>query len=75
MGKDLYYEYDVIVYEDGVENIRRGVICADSFGTAADELDDFYGDELGRINKLACITDGIYEFNHPETEFKIHVEA
>lgn len=70
-----YYEYDVTVVEDDEEVVRRGIVCNESFAAVAKDLDDFYGEELVRINKIACITDGVYQFNRPEAEFKIHVEA
>ncbi len=70
-----YYEYDVIVMEDYQEEVRRGVVCAESFGAVTTILDDFYGADIIRINKIACISECLYEFNNPEAEFKIHVEA
>lgn len=68
-----YYEYEVEVLEDGQSVLRRGVICADSFSVVAFDLEQFYGNSLDRINKIACIMEGLYEFNRNETEFKVDI--
>lgn len=73
-----YFEYEVTIVDSDMstsEDIRQGVICGDSFSEVASFLEDYYGMELIRINKLSCITDcSVYEFNGPDTEFNITLE-
>ena len=66
-----YYEYEVTVVEDNQDAMRRGVISAGSYGEAASILEEFYGEEMLRINSLYCACDCLYEFNNESSDFDI----
>lgn len=69
-----YYEYIIKIWDsiDNQEDIRSGVVPADSITTAVKELSGYYGDEIMEIQMLKEIAEGIvFDFQeaNQETEF------
>lgn len=68
-----YYEYIIKIWNncDSREEIRSGILCADSLTEAAKELEDYYSDEIMEVQMLKAITDGVFEFQYvmEDTDF------
>lgn len=68
-----YYEYIVKIfdYDDNKEESRAGILYANSFVSAMQELDDYYANELVEVQMLKAITDGVFEFQYvmDDTDF------
>jgi hypothetical protein len=60
------YTYKCVCYVDGEEVPRAGIITATSYGTAAEQIEGFFGPELGCITHLCCLATPI--FSLPSTE-------
>ena len=59
-----YWEYQLKVWNDidSKEEIRSGVVAADTITEAMKEIEDYYGDEIMEVQMLKAITDGVFEF-------------
>jgi hypothetical protein len=61
-----YWEYQLKIWDDvdDKEEIRSGVVAADTITEAMKEIEDYYGDEIMEVQKLKAITDGAFEFQN-----------
>ena len=72
-----YWEYQLKIWDDvdDKEEIRSGVVAADTITEAMKEIEDYYGDEIVEIQMLKAITDGVFEFQYvmedPDFDFVI----
>ena len=59
-----YWEYQLKIWDeiDSKEEIRSGVVVADTITEAMEEIEDYYGDEIMEVQMLKAITDGVFEF-------------
>ena len=59
-----YWEYQLKIWDetDDKEEIRSGVVAADTITEAMKEIEDYYGDEIMEVQVLKAITDGVFEF-------------
>jgi hypothetical protein len=72
-----YWEYQLKIWDeiDEKEEIRSGVVAADTITEAMKEIEDYYGDEVMEVQMLKAITDGVFEFQYvmedPDFDFVI----
>lgn len=72
-----YWEYQLKIWDDvdDKEEIRSGVVVADTITEAMKEIEDYYGDEIMEVQMLKAITDGVFEFQYvmedPDFDFVI----
>ena len=72
-----YWEYQLKIWDeiDNKEEIRSGVVAADTITEAMKEIEDYYGDEIMEVQMLKAITDGVFEFQYvmedPDFDFVI----
>lgn len=72
-----YWEYQLKIWDDvdDKEEIRSGVVAADTFTEAMKEIEDYYGNEIMEVQMLKAITDGVFEFQYvmedPDFDFVI----
>ena len=72
-----YWEYQLKIWDeiDSKEEIRSGVVAADTITEAMKEIEDYYGDEIMEVQMLKAITDGVLEFQYvmedPDFDFVI----
>ena len=61
-----YWEYQLKFWDeiDSKEEIRSGVVAADTITEAMKEIEDYYGDEIMEVQMLKAITDGVFEFQY-----------
>lgn len=61
-----YWEYQLKIWDeiDEKEEIRSGVVAADTITEAMKEIEDYYGDEIMEVQMLKAITDGVFEFQY-----------
>lgn len=61
-----YWEYQLKIWNeiDSKEEIRSGVVAADTITEAMKEIEDYYGDEIMEVQMLKAITDGVFEFQY-----------
>ena len=68
-----YWEYQLKIWDeiDDKEEIRSGVVAANTITEAMEEIEDYYGDEIEEVQMLKAITDNIFEFQHvmEDTDF------
>ena len=68
-----YWEYQLKIWDeiDNKEEIRSGVVAADTITEAMKEIEDYYGDEIVEVQMLKAITDGVFEFQYvmEDTDF------
>lgn len=68
-----YWEYQLKIWNeiDSKEEIRSGVVVADTITEAMEEIEDYYGDEIMEVQMLKAITDGVFEFQYvmEDTDF------
>ena len=68
-----YWEYQLKIWDeiDSKEEIRSGVVAADTITEAMKEIEDYYGDEIMEVQMLKAITDGVFEFQYvmEDTDF------
>ena len=68
-----YWEYQLKTWDDvdDKEEIRSGVVAADTITEAMKEIEDYYGDEIMEVQMLKAITDGVFEFQYvmEDTDF------
>lgn len=68
-----YWEYQLKIWNeiDSKEEIRSGVVAADTITEAIKEIEDYYGDEIMEVQMLKAITDGVFEFQYvmEDTDF------
>ena len=59
-----YWEYQLKIWDDvdDKEEIRSGVVAADTITEAMKEIEDYYRDEIMEVQMLKAITDGVFEF-------------
>lgn len=59
-----YWEYQLKFWNDidSKEEIRSGVVAANTITEAMKEIEDYYGDEIMEVQMLKAITDGVFEF-------------
>ena len=59
-----YWEYQLKVWNDidSKEEIRSGVVAANTITEAMKEIEDYYRDEIIEVQMLKAITDGVFEF-------------
>ena len=59
-----YWEYQLKIWDetDDKEEIRSGVVAADTITEAMKEIEDYYGKEIMEVQMLKAITDGVFEF-------------
>ena len=64
MANVWYWEYQLKIWNeiDSKEEIRSGVVAADTITEAMKEIGDYYGDEIMEVQMLKAITDGVFEF-------------
>ena len=76
-NKVWYWEYQLKIWDDvdDKEEIRSGVVAADTITEAMKEIEDYYGDEIMEVQMLKAITDGVFEFQYvmedPDFDFVI----
>ena len=72
-----YWEYQLKIWDDvdDKEEIRSGVVAADTITEAMKEIEDYYGNEIMEVQMLKAITDGVFEFQYvmedPDFDFVI----
>ena len=72
-----YWEYQLKIWNeiDEKEEMRSGVVAADTITEAMKEIEDYYGDEIMEVQMLKAITDGVFEFQYvmedPDFDFVI----
>ena len=77
MANVWYWEYQLKIWDeiDSKEEIRSGVVAADTITEAMKEIEDYYGDEIMEVQMLKAITDGVLEFQYvmedPDFDFVI----
>ena len=61
-----YWEYRLKIWDeiDNKEEIRSGVVAADTITEAMKEIEDYYGDEIMEVQMLKAIVDGVFEFQN-----------
>ena len=61
-----YWEYQLKIWDDvdDKEEIRSGIVAADTITEAMKEIEDYYGDEIMEVQMLKAITDGVFEFQY-----------
>lgn len=61
-----YWEYQLKIWDetDDKEEIRSGVVAADTFTEAMKEIEDYYGNEIMEVQMLKAIVDGVFEFQN-----------
>lgn len=61
-----YWEYQLKILDeiDNKEEIRSGVVAADTFTEAMKEIEDYYGNEIMEVQMLKAIVDGAFEFQN-----------
>lgn len=68
-----YWEYQLKIWDeiDSKEEIRSGVVAADTITEAMKEIEDYYDDEIMEVQMLKAITDGVFEFQYvmEDTDF------
>ena len=68
-----YWEYQLKIWDeiDSKEEVRSGVVAADTITEAMKEIEDYYGDEIMEVQMLKAITDGVFEFQYvmEDTDF------
>ena len=74
MNDVWYYEYIVKIWNDieNKEEIRCGVVAAESMVEATKEICNYYGEEIMEIQMLKAIVDGkVFEFDYAteDTDF------
>lgn len=59
-----YWEYQLKIWNefDEKEEMRSGIVAADTITEAMKEIEDYYGDEIMEVQMLKAITDGVFEF-------------
>ena len=59
-----YWEYQLKIWNefDEKEEMRSGIVAADTITEAMKEIEDYYGDEIEEVQMLKAITDGVFEF-------------
>ena len=59
-----YWEYQLKIWDDidEKEEMRSGIVAADTITEAMKEIEDYYGDEIMEVQMLKAITDGVFEF-------------
>lgn len=74
-----YWEYQLKIWDeiDSKEEIRSGVVAADTITEAMKEIEDYYGDEIMEVQMLKAITDGVFEFQYvmEDTDFDFVISA
>ena len=72
-----YWEYQLKIWNefDEKEEMRSGIVAADTITEAMKEIEDYYGDEIMEVQMLKAITDGVFEFQYvmedPDFDFVI----
>ncbi len=72
-----YWEYQLKIWDeiDEKEEMRSGVVAANTITEAMKEIEDYYGDEIMEVQMLKAITDGVFEFQYvmedPDFDFVI----
>lgn len=72
-----YWEYQLKIWDDAddKEEIRSGVVAADTMIEAMKRIEEYYGDEIMEVQMLKAITDGVFEFQEvmedPDFDFVI----
>ena len=68
-----YWEYQLKIWDeiDSKEEIRSGVVAANTITEAMKEIEDYYGDEIMEVQMLKAVTDGVFEFQYvmEDTDF------
>ena len=68
-----YWEYQLKIWDeiDSKEEIRSGIVAADTITEAMKEIEDYYSDEIMEVQMLKAITDGVFEFQYvmEDTDF------
>lgn len=68
-----YWEYQLKIWNeiDEKEEMRSGVVAANTITEAMKEIEDYYGDEIMEVQMLKAITDGVFEFQYvmEDTDF------
>ena len=56
-----FIKYSVKIESNGpfIHPIEVGIVCAESFGKAAEKIEDFYGPDLLEILQLKYLTDDL----------------
>ena len=74
-----YWEYQLKIWDeiDSKEEIRSGVVAADTITEVMKEIEDYYGDEIMEVQMLKAITDGVFEFQYvmEDTDFDFVISA
>ena len=72
-----YWEYQLKIWNeiDEKEEMRSGIVAADTITEAMKEIEDYYGNEIMEVQMLKAITDGVFEFQYvmedPDFDFVI----
>ena len=68
-----YWEYQLKIWNeiDEKEEMRSGVVAANTITEAMKEIEDYYGNEIMEVQMLKAITDGVFEFQYvmEDTDF------
>lgn len=72
-----YWEYQLKIWDDidEKEEMRSGIVAANTITEAMKEIEDYYGDEIMEVQMLKAIADGVFEFQcameDPDFDFVI----
>ena len=68
-----YWEYQLKIWNeiDEKEEMRSGVVAANTITEAMKEIEDYYGNEIMEVQMLKAITDGVFEVQYvmEDTDF------
>ena len=74
-----YWEYQLKIWDDidEKEEMRSGIVAADTITEAMKEIEDYYGDEIEEVQMLKAITDGVFEFQEvmKDTDFDFAINS
>lgn len=60
-----YWEYQLKVFDiDSKEEIRSGIVSANTFTEAMEEIEDYYKDEIIEVQMLKPIVDNVFDFKY-----------
>ena len=78
-NKVWYWEYQLKIWDDvdDKEEMRYGIVAADTITEAMKKIEDYYGDEIEEVQTLIAIIDGVFEFQEvmENTDFDFAINS
>ena len=78
-NKVWYWEYQLKIWDDvdDKEEMRYGIVAADTITEAMKKIEDYYGDEIEEVQTLKAIIDGVFEFQEvmENTDFDFAINS